>query len=83
MYYHQLELTAPHPKRGQEIVEDCQGGPEQSFKVQSNPFPLVLNPPNPPIFDPPNIVPICNKGEVLLLGVGGLVLGRRGIIWGL
>ena len=31
-----------------------------------NPFPLILNPPNPPISNPPNIVPICNKGEVLL-----------------
>ena len=32
------------------------------------PFPLILNPPNPRI---------CNKGEVLLLWGGGLVLGGR------
>ena len=37
-----------------------------------NPFPLILNPPNPPILNPPNIAPICNKGEVLLLGGGGV-----------
>ena len=36
----------------------------------NNPFPLILN--------PPNVVPICNEGEVLLLGCwGGLVFGGR------
>ena len=43
-----------------------------------NHFPLILNPPNPPTLNPPNIVPICNEGEVLLLGGGGgLVLGGK------
>ena len=37
-----------------------------------NPFPLILNHPSPPILNPPNIVPICNKGEVLLYGGGGV-----------
>ena len=45
----------------------------------SNPFPLILNPPNPPILNPPNIVPICNKGEVLLLGVGGVSIRGKGV----
>ena len=36
------------------------------------PFPLIPNPPNSPILNPPNIVPLCNEGEVLLLGGGGV-----------
>ena len=42
-----------------------------------NPFPLILSPPNPPILNPPNIVPICNKGEVSLLG--GFSIGGKGL----
>ena len=37
-----------------------------------NPFPLILNPPNSPILNRPNIVQLCSKGEVFLLGGGGV-----------
>ena len=47
----------------------------------SNPFPLILNRPKTPILNPLNIVPICNKGEVLLLAGGGdLVLAGKGLV---
>ena len=47
-----------------------------SCPLQDNPLSLILNPPNPLIVKPPNIVPICSRGEVLLLGgLGCLVLG--------
>ena len=40
-------------------------------KEVRNPFPLILNPPQPPNIKSRNIVPINNKREVLLLGGGG------------
>ena len=48
------------------------GRQTDSIGLKSNHFPLILTPPNPPILNPPNIVPICKKGEVLLLGGGGV-----------
>ena len=42
----------------------------------NNPLPLILNPPNPLIKKPPDLVPTCNRREVLLLGAwGGFRIG--------
>ena len=66
-----LRVRKRGPSFGQTPILQEGEGPQQDG-------PLILKPPNPSILNPPNIVPICNKGEVLLLGCGGLVLGGRG-----
>ena len=56
------------------INTNWRGAPQKA----TNPFPLILNPPKPPIPNPHNIVPICHKGEVSLLrgGEGFSIRGK-------
>ena len=42
-------------------------------------LPLILNSPEPSILNPPNRVPICNKG-LIIIGWGGFSIRGRGSV---